>query len=133
MVPCEIDRMKKIDGLTIHVQDLLRSWRIVQARRMFGGIGLFVEGLMFAIIIDEILYLKETLDQSGHPVEIPEDEREFAKEYFQYETKKGIGRIFYYQVPDAALENPDYLSQLSAEALKSAQAQALKKPKKKGR
>ncbi len=123
--------MKKIDGLTLHVQDLLRSWRFVQARRMFGGIGLFVEGLMFAIIIDEILYLKETFDQSGKPVEVPEDESEFVKEYFQYETKKGTGRLYYYQVPEAALENPDYLTQLSAEAFKSAQAKALKKPKKK--
>ena len=123
--------MKKNDGLTLHVQDLLRSWRLVQARRMFGGIGLFVEGLMFAIIIDEILYLKETLDQSGKPVEVPEDECEFVKEYFEYETKKGTGRLYYYQVPEAALENPDYLTRLSAEALKSAQVQALKKPKKK--
>lgn len=111
--------MKKIDGLTLHVQDLLRSWRPVLARRMFGGIGLFVDGLMFAIIIDEVLYLKETLDDSG--------ESDFVKEYFQYETKNGINRLYYYRVPESALDNADYLVELSNKSLKSAQSQALKK------
>ncbi|MDX2106446.1 MAG: TfoX/Sxy family protein [Candidatus Melainabacteria bacterium] len=121
--------MKKIDGLTLHVQDLLRSWRAVQARRMFGGIGLFVDGLMFAIIIDEVLYLKETLDEHGKPVQTSEqyDEDDFVKEYFEYETKNGIGRIYYFRVPESALDNPDYLTRLSSLSLKSAQAQALKK------
>jgi len=120
--------MKKIDGLTLHVQDLLRSWRPVLARRMFGGIGLFVDGLMFAIIIDEVLYLKETLDDSGKPVESADDEEsDFVKEYFQYETKNGIGRLYYFRVPESALDNPDYLMSLSIQSLKSAQAQALKK------
>lgn len=121
--------MKKIDGLTLHIQDLLRSWRAVQPRRMFGGIGLFVDGLMFAIIIDEILYLKETLDDSGRPVSNAnsDDELDFVKEYFEYETKNGMGRIYYFRVPESALDNADYLSRLSSEALKSAQTQALRK------
>ncbi|MCW5824592.1 MAG: TfoX/Sxy family protein [Cyanobacteria bacterium TGS_CYA1] len=124
--------MKKIDGLTLHVQDLLRSWRAVQARRMFGGIGLFVDGLMFAIIIDEVLYLKETLDEHGKPVQTSEhyDEDDFVKEYFEYETKNGVGRIYYFRVPESALDNPDYLTRLSSLSLKSAQAQALKKSQK---
>lgn len=127
--------MKKIDGLTLHIQDLLRSWKFIQPRRMFGGIGLFVDGLMFAIIIDEILYLKETLDETGKPVETnqnsdDQDEHNFVREYFQYETKNGVGRLYYYQVPESALDNPDFLSSLAAESLKSAQNQAFIKAKK---
>lgn len=124
--------MKKIDGLALHAQDLLRTWRNVQARRMFGGIGLFVDGLMFAIIIDEVLYLKESLDDSGKPLAAAahNDEYDFEKEYFQYETKNGIGQIYYFRVPESALDNPDYLITLSNDSLKSAQSQALRKARK---
>jgi DNA transformation protein len=40
------------------VQELLESWGTVSARRMFGGHGLYHEGLMFAIVMDNRLYLK---------------------------------------------------------------------------
>ena len=52
------------DGLTTHVLDLLESWCEVSPRRMFGGIGLFAFGQMFAII-DDVLYLKDTINQDG--------------------------------------------------------------------
>ncbi len=48
------------DGLTTHVLDLLAPWAEVNARRMFGGIGLFAHGLMFAIIIDDVLFMKDS-------------------------------------------------------------------------
>lgn len=41
-----------------HVVDLLRPLGPVGARRMFGGFGLFLDGLMFALIIDDTLHLK---------------------------------------------------------------------------
>jgi DNA transformation protein and related proteins len=40
------------------VQELLEGWGSVSARRMFGGHGLYHEGLMFAIVADQRLYLK---------------------------------------------------------------------------
>ena len=40
------------------VQELLEEWAPVSARRMFGGHGLYHEGLMFAIVMDQRLYLK---------------------------------------------------------------------------
>ena len=40
------------------VQELLEDWAPVSARRMFGGHGLYHEGLMFAIVMDQRLYLK---------------------------------------------------------------------------
>ena len=41
-----------------HVLDLLRPLGGVSARRMFGGYGLYKDGLMFALIAEDILYFK---------------------------------------------------------------------------
>lgn len=41
-----------------HVVDLLSPMGGVRARAMFGGHGLYLDGLMFALIADDALYLK---------------------------------------------------------------------------
>lgn len=40
------------------VQELLARWGTVRARRMFGGHGLYHEGLMFAIVMNQQLFFK---------------------------------------------------------------------------
>jgi len=40
------------------VQELLARWGTVTARRMFGGHGLYHEGLMFAIVMNQQLFFK---------------------------------------------------------------------------
>lgn len=42
----------------MHILDLLSAFENLEARRMFGGEGIFQNGLMFAIIDDGKLYLK---------------------------------------------------------------------------
>src|SRR5438045_1184991 len=41
-----------------HVLDLLREFGPVTAKPMFGGWGLYHEGLFFALIAEDMLYLK---------------------------------------------------------------------------
>jgi DNA transformation protein len=41
-----------------HVVDLLRRWAPVTVRRMFSGSGLYRGDLIFALVIDEMLYFK---------------------------------------------------------------------------
>ncbi|SRR5581483_7831597 len=41
-----------------HILDLLSGWGGVSARRMFSGVGLFRGGLMFGLIVRDVLYLK---------------------------------------------------------------------------
>ncbi len=41
-----------------HVLDLLAPLGPVTARRMFGGFGITLDGVMFALIADDVLYLK---------------------------------------------------------------------------
>jgi len=43
---------------TSYVVDLMQTIGPVSAKYMFGGYGLFLEGLMFGLIADSVLYLK---------------------------------------------------------------------------
>ncbi len=103
------------DGLTTHILDLLAPWSIVDARRMFSGCGLFIHGTMFALILDEVLYLKDSLDDRGLPVKTS-----FKKEYFEYDRKGKTIRLSYFKAPDRALEESDYLIELARASYQSA-------------
>ena len=46
------------DGYVLHVSELLAPWAAVDARRMFGGWGLYRGALMFALIAADTLYFK---------------------------------------------------------------------------
>lgn len=49
-----------------HVLELMRPWATVTARRMFGGHGLYRDGLMFALEAFDTLYLK--VDAQSEPL-----------------------------------------------------------------
>ncbi|MDF1740119.1 MAG: TfoX/Sxy family protein [Verrucomicrobiales bacterium] len=49
---------RPLDPFTEHVLELMPAPEEIIPKRMFGGVGLFKEGTMFAIISDEKLYLK---------------------------------------------------------------------------
>jgi DNA transformation protein len=110
-----MQKRNEYDGLTTHILDLLEPWSIVHARRMFSGWGLFVHGTMFAIILDEVLYLKDSLDELGQSVKTS-----FKKEYFEYDRKGKTVRLSYFKAPDRALEEGDYLIELARESYQSA-------------
>jgi DNA transformation protein len=46
------------NGFVAHVLELLAPLGGVSARRMFGGFGIYRDGLMFALVADDVLYLK---------------------------------------------------------------------------
>ena len=85
-----------------HVQDLLAPFAAVSVRRMFGGAGVFRDGLMFALIVADELYLKA--DAESRPAfeavgSVP----------FSYETAKGTHVIGYWSLPPEAEDDPDRL------------------------
>ena len=50
--------MSQAQDYATHIVDLLHAFGDCQARRMFGGFGIFHQGLMFGLIADGSLYLK---------------------------------------------------------------------------
>jgi len=81
------------------VQELLEDWACVSARRMFGGHGLYHEGLMFAIIMDQRLYLK------ADEVNRPEFEA-LGMAPFTYAMKGKVVALSYWAAPDVVFDQP---------------------------
>lgn len=81
------------------MQELLEDWAQVSARRMFGGYGLYHEGLMFAIVMDQRLYLKADL------VNRPEFEA-LGLAPFTYAMKGRDVALSYRAAPDAIFDDP---------------------------
>jgi DNA transformation protein len=107
------------------ILDLLEGFGQVSARRMFGGHGIFREGLMFAIVADDVLYLKADDDNRA----------EFTgrgMQPFYYEKQGRQQMISYYQVPeevfDDAAEMCAWAQQAYAAALRSGSKKRKKSP-----
>ena len=82
------------------IKEQLSDFGPVSVRRMFGGAGVYQDGLMFALIADETLYLKvdeenrARFEAAGLPP-------------FVYVTKDGDRMsMSYFQAPPDALESP---------------------------
>jgi DNA transformation protein len=81
------------------VQELLEGWAPVSARRMFGGHGLYHEGLMFAIVMDQRLYLKA--DDANRP-----EFEALGLAPFTYAMKGKEVALSYWAAPDAIFDEP---------------------------
>lgn len=86
-------------GFIAHVLELLGGAGPADARRMFSGHGLYVDGVMVGLAIDDTLYLKSDDATRGAFTD-----RGLAP--FQYASKrKGTVSTSYYQPPEDALES----------------------------
>ena len=109
------------------ILEILRAWRPVTARRMFGGHGLYHAGVMFALVADGQLYLKVDDENRGDFVAA-------GLRPFEYEAKGRRVALSYYRAPDAMLEEPEvarewaergWQAALRAHLLKKAKQEAL--------
>ena len=108
-----------------YLNDQLASFGPMTIRRMFGGAGLFRDGIMFGLIADETLYLK-TGDANRADFEAA------GMGPFTYTGKSKPVSMSYHQVPVDVLEDPDLLSEWARKAFAVAQAaKAAAAPKRK--
>jgi DNA transformation protein len=110
-----------------YVLDLLAPLGAVEGRRMFGGAGVFYRGLMFALIADDVLYLK--VDDATRP-----DFEAAGAGAFTYETSSGTrGLRSYFRVPDEILESEAELAAWGRRAVDAALRAEAGRPKRKRR
>ncbi len=83
-----------------HVVDLLDRFGPCDAKRMFGGYGIFRQGLMFALIADGNLYLKADAETRERFVAEGAEPFSYFKQGKEY-------RLSYYLAPDAFFEDRD--------------------------
>lgn len=97
------------DLLVEHLSPLGR----ITVRRMFGGGGVYCDGVIFALIIEDIVYLKA--DDATRP--------RFEAEGlapFTYETKDGRRTVMsYWRMPERLLDEPDELRDWALQALQA--------------
>ena len=86
-----------------YVVELMAGWAAVTARKMFGGHGLYREGLMFALIADDQLYFKT--DAGNEP-----QFEQVGSHPFVYISQTRTVQMSYWSAPDASLESADEMN-----------------------
>ncbi len=90
------------DDFVDYVMELLGPFGTVVSRRMFGGYGVHLDGLMFAIVSDDALYLKAD--------EMNRIEYEQAGcEIFGYARKGKRATLNFFRAPEEAMESPELM------------------------
>lgn len=101
------------EAMTGHLRDLFAALGTVSARAMFGGHGLYVDGLIIGIVFDGMLYLKTDAGTrfpfeaaGGHP--------------FEYVRKGQVRTTTYWSVPADALDSPAAMRPWAVSAIEAA-------------
>jgi DNA transformation protein len=97
------------------VLGLLLPFGPVQARGMFGGFGLYLDGTMFALIANDSLYVKFDdsnralfAEAGGHP--------------FTYDRRGKMVEMSYWLVPPAVMTDPQRLCDWAESSLRVAKS-----------
>lgn len=85
--------------LIAHLQDVASDFGALSARRMFGGHGIYHDGVMIGLISDDVLYLKVD-DQTR------ERFRAADSGPFMYTRRGETVPTSYWSVPEAAMDSP---------------------------
>jgi DNA transformation protein and related proteins len=97
-----------------HIVELFANFGPVVVRRMFGGGGIYADGLMFAIVTDGVIYLKADAQT------IPAFEEEGLKPFtYAAKGRKQIS-LSYWRMPDRLYDDADELARWAREAVMAA-------------
>jgi DNA transformation protein len=109
-----------------YVVELMKAWATVSVRKMFGGHGLYREGLMFALIVEDELFLKTDADNlarleraGSHP--------------FVYQKQNKTVQLSYWSAPTASLDSAGEMTEWCRLAYESALRAKAAKPLKGGK
>jgi DNA transformation protein len=106
-----------------YLAELFAGFGPVTVRCMFSGAGIFAEGLMIALVVDGVIFLKANEET------IPQFEGEGLSP-FSYKTKGGKRTIMsYWRMPERLYDDPDELAVWARRAMGVAQRGATKRPK----
>ena len=105
------------------IRELFTPFGPVTVKRMFGGAGIWSDGLMFGLVFDGAIFLK--VDETS----IPDFEREGSKPfvYTRAKSKGRVGRasLSYWRLPERLYDDPDELATWATRALSIAQHKKL--------
>lgn len=105
--------MKSTREFAAYAVELLGAVGPVAARRMFGGYGVYCDGVMFALIADDVLYLKADAASRGA------FERA-GSEPFVYDARGRRMTMAYWRAPDEVMESRELAAPWARTALAAA-------------
>jgi len=107
-------------------EDLMADIDNVSARAMFGGYGMYKDGVIFGLIVENQLYFK--IDETTM-----EKYKKAGSKPFEYEMRGKMSSMPYWLVPEEILDSPQDLQNWVEESVEiSIKAKEMKKtPKKK--
>jgi DNA transformation protein and related proteins len=105
-----------------YVIESLRPLGPVSARGMFGGHGIYLDGVMFGLIAADQLYLKA--DDRNRPAY-----QAAGLEPFTYRGRRGPIRTSYHAAPGEAFDDPEVLCAWAREAYEAACRTRAAKPR----
>lgn len=85
-----------------YLKDTFAPFGEVQSRKMFGGYGIFYQGIMIALVADETLYLKT--DKQSQTIF-----SEHSLAAFEYNKNGKAVKMSYALAPEEIYEDPDQL------------------------
>jgi len=77
----------------------MRGLGTVHSRSMFGGYGLYCDGIFFALISDDMLYLKADAENQA-----AFESRQLPR--FSYTARGKVHALMYYQAPSEVYDEP---------------------------
>jgi DNA transformation protein len=96
----------KSQGFVRFVLDQLEGAGAVHSRAMFGGHGIYLNGIIVALVVDEVLYLKADADTQ------PRFEAAGSAPFTYHNAKTGkVVAMSYWEAPAAVLDDPAQLQQ----------------------
>ncbi|MFZ0836456.1 MAG: TfoX/Sxy family protein [Xanthobacteraceae bacterium] len=110
-----------------HLRELFAQFRPVSVRRMFSGAGVFAEGVIIALVIRDVIYLKA--DATTYQSFLQEGSAPFS--YMAKGQKRVIGS--FWRMPERLYDDPDELAVWAEQALAVAQRAAAGKVKSSGK
>lgn len=105
-----------------YLLDMLRPLGEVAARPMFGGGGLYLEGLMFALVFDDVLFLKTDAENRGDF-----EARDMAPIAYEREGRDELVEMSYWEAPPELMDDADEMCAWSRRAWQAARRASAKK------
>lgn len=98
---------------TDYLHEIFSEFGSITVKKMFGGHGIFYDGLMIGLVADDTLYLK--VDEQLKP-----DFIDRGLTAFQYDKGKKTVSMSYYLAPEEALDDPSEMADWAGRAYDAA-------------
>lgn len=105
--------MKKHNEFIEFLKEVFEEFGPIESRRMFGGFGIYHDGVMFALVENNTLYLKSDEFTKSHfeSKDLPQ---------FEYARKDKMIKMSYYLAPDEIFDDREEAAIWASHAYKAA-------------